>query len=323
MSQKSMEEEVFKLAPMEEKDRFIGSKLVSMKEAVSSIPDGSHIALGGFSITRCVIAFTHEMIRQRKRDLTISQGLAGMDTDLLVGGGCVRHLIYGGGSIDRFGLLECINRAIGNKTITIEEYSGLSVSFKFLAGALGLPFLPVKSIMGSDIYKNLKKESGNKLVVEATCPFTGASLLYLRALTPEVAILHVNQSDEEGNAIIYGPRWDNPELAKASKRIILISEEIVPGGYLQKVAESVFVPSFRVEKVVHVPFGAHPTAVYRAYDYDADHLKYYAEQHKEEKKFEKYLDNYVIGVSDFYEYLERIGGLRRLLNLKSDVLLGY
>ena len=301
----------------------MGIKLVSITEAVSSIPDGSHIALGGFAITRCVIAFTHEMIRQRKRDLVISQCVAGMDTDLLVGAGCVRHLIYGGGSLDRFGLLECINRAIGSKAITIEEYSSLSVCFKFLAGALGLPFLPVKSIMGSDIHKNLKKESGNELVVEATCPFTGERLLYLRALNPDVAILHVNQSDEEGNAIIYGPTWDNPELAKASKRIILISEEIVPRGYLQKVAESVFVSSFRVEKVVHVPFGAHPTAVYRAYDFDADHLKYYAEQNKDEKKFKEYLDYYVLGVSDFCGYLERIGGLRKLWSIKADLFLGY
>jgi len=294
-----------------------------MAEAVSSIPNGSHIALGGFAITRCVIAFVHEMIRQSKRDLVISQCIAGMDTDLLVGAGCVKHLIYGGGSLDRFGLHECINRAIDSKTITIEEYSSLSICFKFLAGSLGLPFLPIKSIIGSDIHQNLKKEAREMLVKEAICPFTGENLLYLRALNPDVAILHMNQSDEEGNAIIYGPTWDNPELAKASKRIILISEEIVPRGYLQKVAESVFVPAFRVEKVVHTPFGAHPTAVYRVYDFDADHLKYYAEQNKDEKKFKEYLDYYVLGVSDFWGYLERIGGLHKLWSLKADVALGY
>jgi glutaconate CoA-transferase subunit A len=299
------------------------NKLTSMAEAVSSIPNGSHIALGGFAITRCVIAFVHEMIRQSKRDLVISQCIAGMDTDLLVGAGCVKHLIYGGGSLDRFGLHECINRAIDSKTITIEEYSSLSICFKFLAGSLGLPFLPIKSLIGSDIHQNLKKEAREMVVKEAICPFTGENLLYLRALNPDIAILHVNQSDEEGNAIIYGPTWDNPELAKASQRIILISEEIVPRGYLQKVAESVFVPAFRVEKVVHTPFGAHPTAVYRAYDFDADHLKYYAEQNKDEKKFKEYLDYYVLGVSDFWGYLERIGGLRKLWSLKADVALGY
>src|SRR4030042_1453371 len=99
------------------------NKLVSMAEAASSIPNGSHIALGGFAITRGVIAFVHEMIRQSKRDLIVSQCIIGMETDLLVGAGCVSHLIYGGGSLDHFGLCEANNRAIGRKIITIEEYS--------------------------------------------------------------------------------------------------------------------------------------------------------------------------------------------------------
>jgi glutaconate CoA-transferase subunit A len=299
------------------------NKLVSMAEAASSIPNGSHIALGGFAITRCVIAFVHEMIRQNKRDLIVSQCIAGMETDLLVGAGCVKHIIYGGGSLDRFGLHESINQAIQRKAITIEEYSSLAICFKYLAGALGLPFLPIKSMVGSDMHKDLTRDPGKGLVAEATCPFTGENLLYLRALNPDVAIIHVNTSDEDGNAIIYGPKWDNTEMAKASQRIILVAEEIVPKSHMLKVAEAVFVPGFRVEKVVHAPFGAYPTAVYRAYDYDAEHLKYYAEQHKDEKKFKEYLDQYVFGVKDFWEYLEKWGGVRRLQEIKADTHLGY
>jgi glutaconate CoA-transferase, subunit A len=301
----------------------MANKLVSTAEAVSSIPDGSHIALGGFAITRCVIAFVHEMIRQNKKNLIVSQCIIGMETDLLVGSGCVSHLVYGGGSLDHFGLCEATNRAIGRKTITIEEYSSLAICFKYLAGALGLPFLPIASVMGSDMHKNLARDPGEKLVVEATCPFTGENLLYLRALSPEVAIIHVNKSDEEGNAIILGPKWDNPEAAKASKRVILISEEIVPSHEMMKFAGSVFIPAFRVEKVVHAPFGAYPSAVYHAYDYDAEHLAYFAEQNKDEAKFKKYVDEYVLGVKDYWEYLEKWGGLRRLQGLKADAYLGY
>ena len=299
------------------------NKLVSMAEAASSIPNGSHIALGGFAITRCVIAFVHEMIRQKKRDLLVSQCIVGMETDLLVGAGCVSRLIYGGGSLDRFGLMETINRAIARKDVTIEEYSSLAICFKYLAGSLGLPFFPIKSIVGSDIYHRLKKEGPDKVVVEATCPFTGENLLYLKALTPDAAIIHVNQCDEEGNAIIYGPKWDNPEAAKASKRVILVAEEIVPKSEMIKSAESVFIPAFRVEKVVHAPFGAYPSAVYRAYDYDADHLRYYAEQNKDEKKFQEYLDRYVLNVRDYWEYLEKWGGLRKIQEIKADAHLGY
>ena len=301
----------------------MASKLVPIAEAVSSIPNRSHIALGGFAITRCVIAFAHEMIRQDKRELTVSQCIVGMETDLLVGAGCVNHLIYGGGSLDHFGLVEAINRAIARKAITIEEYSSLGICYKYLAGALGLPFLPIKSILGSDIHKNLRKEAASNLVAEAQCPFTGENLLYLRALNPDVGVIHVNRSDEEGNAIIYGPKWDNPEMAKASRRIILVTEEIVPRSHMLTVAESVFVPGFRVEKVVHVPYGAYPTSVYRAYDYDAEHLKYYAEQNRDEKTFNEYLDQYVLRVKDFWEYLEKWGGARKLQEIKADGHLGY
>ena len=299
------------------------NKLVSMAEAVSSIPDGSHVALGGFAITRCVVAFVHEMIRQSKRNLTVSQCIIGIETDLLVGTGCVSHLIYGGGSLDHFGLCEANNRAIGRKAITIEEYSSLAICFKYLAGALGLPFLPIKSVMGSDMHKNLARDPGKKLVADATCPFTGEKLLYLRALNPDVAIIHVNKADEEGNAVILGPKWDNPEAAKASKRVILIAEEIVPSHEMVKVADSVFVPAFRVDKVVHAPWGAYPSAVYHVYDYDAKHIEYYAEQNKDETKFKKYVDDYILGVKDHWEYLEKWGGIRRLQELKADAYLGY
>jgi glutaconate CoA-transferase subunit A len=263
------------------------------------------------------------MIRQKKRNLTVSQCIIGMETDLLVGSGCVSHLIYGGGSLDHFGLCEANNRAIGRKAITIEEYSSLAICFKYLAGALGLPFLPITSVMGSDMHKALAAVPGKKLVAEANCPFTGEKLLYLRALNPDVAVVHVNKCDEEGNAIILGPKWDNPEAAKASKRVILIAEEIVPSHDMVKLADSVFIPAFRVDKVVHAPWGAYPSAVYHVYDYDAEHIEYYAAQNKDEAKFKKYVDDYILGVKDYWEYLEKWGGLRRLQALKADAHLGY
>ena len=124
------------------------TKLSTLTEAVASIPSGAHLALSGFAITRCTMAFTREVIRQGINNLTISQCVGAMDADMLVGAGAVTRMIYGGGSLDRFGRLNCVNRGIENGTLAAEEYSSLSVAFRYLAGALGIPFIPIRSLRG-------------------------------------------------------------------------------------------------------------------------------------------------------------------------------
>src|SRR6185295_15044204 len=124
-------------------------KIRLINEVVASVPDGAHIGLGGFAIARNVIAVVHELIRQNKRDLTVSQGVAGLDTDLIVAAGAVKRLIIGGGSLDRFGPVHCINRAREQGSLTFEDWTSLSVCFRYLAGALGLSFIPIKSLIAS------------------------------------------------------------------------------------------------------------------------------------------------------------------------------
>ena len=126
-------------------------KVKSVSEVVRSIPSGSHIALGGFAIARNLIAVVHELIRQQKRDLTLSQGVVGLETDLLVGAGLVGHLIMGGGSLDRFGPAHCVNRARETKSLRYEDYTSLSICFRYLAGALGLSYIPIKALFASEI----------------------------------------------------------------------------------------------------------------------------------------------------------------------------
>ena len=133
------------------------TKLTSLGEAVASIPSGSHIALSGFAIARCTVAFTHEVIRQGTKGLTLSQCLGGMDTDMLVGAGAVDRLIYGGGSLDRFGRLAFVNAGIENGSLKAELYSSLSITFRFLAGSLGLPFIPIRSLVGSVVLSQLQE----------------------------------------------------------------------------------------------------------------------------------------------------------------------
>ena len=125
-------------------------KIKTAAEVVRTVPDGTHVALGGFAIARNPVAVVHELIRQGKRNMTLSQGVAGLDTDLLVGAGAVSRLIIGGGSLDRFGPVHCINRAREARSLVWEDWSSLSICFRYLAGALGLSFIPIKSLIASE-----------------------------------------------------------------------------------------------------------------------------------------------------------------------------
>src|SRR3990167_5078495 len=184
----------------------MADKVKSAAEVVRTIPDGAQIALGGFAIARNVITVVHELIRQQKKDLTLSQCVMGMDTDLLVVAGLVRRLIVGGGSLDKFGLVQCVNRARENGDIISLDMTSLSVCFSYMAGALGLSFIPIKSMLASDVLERLERGPGAEFVRRIHCPFTGDEYVALKALTPDVALVHVQVADEQGNCQIHGPK---------------------------------------------------------------------------------------------------------------------
>jgi glutaconate CoA-transferase subunit A len=301
----------------------MANKVKSVSEVVNTIPSGAHIALGGFAIARCVITVVHELIRQQKRDLTISQGIIGLDTDLLVGAGLVSRLIMGGGSLDRFGPAHCVNRARESKSLRCEDYTSLSICFRYLAGALGLSFIPIKSLLASEVLERLEAGPAAGDVKRSKCPFTGEEYVLLRALTPDVSLVHVQVADPEGNCRIDGPRWENEEEAKAGRRVIVVAEEIVPTEYIQRSPERTIIPGHRVEAVIHQPFGAFPTAVFGRYDYDTDHLRMYVNHAKEPGRVKEYLEKFVLGSRDHWEYLDKLGGLRRMEELRADPVSGY
>ncbi|MBN1658198.1 MAG: CoA transferase subunit A [Anaerolineae bacterium] len=298
------------------------NKLATLAEAVATIPDGAHVALSGFAITRCTMAFAAEVVRQGIKALTVSQCVGAMDADLMAGGGALERIVYGGGSLDRFGRLNCVNRGIEEGSLIAEEYSSLSMAFRYMAGALGLPFIPIRSLRGSDILKRLEEIAPSD-IAHVDDPFTGEDWLVLKPLLPDVAVVQVQAADEEGNAWILGPRWDNEEQVKASSRAIVITERLVPTEMIRREPERTTIPGFRVSHVVHLPFSAHPTSVYQAYDYDADQIRCYAEASKTREGFERYLDQYVHGVQDHWGYLELNGGMKRLSMLAADPILGY
>ncbi len=301
----------------------MADKVKDVTEVVRTIPDGSSIALGGFAIARNPIAVVHELIRQQKKNLTLSQAVMGLDTDLLVGAGLVSRLIVGGGSLDRFGPVHCVNRAREGRTLEAHDMSSLSITFRYLAGALGISFIPIKSLIASEVLERLEAGGAAADVRRMTCPFTGEPYVLLRALTPDVALVHVQVADRDGNCQIDGPRWENEEQAKAARRVIVVAEELVSTEYIRRAPERTVIPGYRVEAVIHQPFGAHPTSVFRCYDYDAEHLTLWIEHARRAETVRKYLDTWVFGTRDHWEYLDKAGGLHRLADLRADRILGY
>lgn len=297
-------------------------KVTHLADAVSCIEPGSHIALSGFATARCPMAFSHEVIRQGIKNLTVSQCVAGMDADILVGAGAVERIIYGGGSRGRSGQHYCLVRAIEKGTLMTEELSSLSMTFRYLAGSLGLPFIPIRSLQGSDILKQLQ-ESEVPVVSTMIDPFSGEEWLVLKPLTPDMAVVQVQVADKEGNAWIQGPYWDNEEQVKSSKRTVVITESLVSTEAIRRDPGRTMIPGFKVSHVVHLPFSAHPTSVYNCYDFDEEHIHNYAELSKTEEGFKKYLDEFVYAVKDHWGYLDLIGGMKYLKDLIADPVLGY
>jgi len=298
------------------------SKVTTLSEAVSSIPEGSHVALSGFATARCAMAFAHEVIRQKLVNLTVSQCVAGMDADILAGAGSISKIVYGGGSRGRSGQHHCLNRAIEQGTVIAEEYSSLSMAFRYLSGSLGLPFIPIRSLRGSDILERVQEIAPGTTSILVD-PFTGDEWLVLKPLEPDVAVIQVQVADEEGNAWILGPRWENEEQVKASKRTIVITERLVSTEMIRREPDRTLVPGFLVSHVVNLPFSAHPSSVYQVYDFDSEHIDQYASASKTPTGFQEYLDQYVHGVKDHWAYLEQVGGMQYLNRLIADPILGY
>lgn len=236
---------------------------MSLAAALSGVTDGTHLALTGFSVTRSAVGAAAELIRAGRMGLTLTQVVGSLETDMLVGSGCVDRLIYSGGSLDRFGPLHSVNRAI-SAGMAADEYSTLSLTLRLLAGSLGLPFLPTRSLIGSQLLERLVSAGGAAMTTD---PFSGSPVLALPALRPDVAIVHADVCDEQGNASVSGPLWSIRETALASAKVIVTAERVVPVGAIEP--GRVTIPGTTVTAVAEVPGGARPTAVYGAYDYDA------------------------------------------------------
>ena len=299
------------------------SKLRELSDIVREIPDGASMGLGGFIITRCPMAFAAELIRQGKKDLTCYSIMGTMEADMLVGAGCVREYSYAGGSLDRFGRLDRVNESIknGNKPTVIKEYSALSLAQMFQAGAAGLPFVATKALLGTDMLKILL-ENQDDSVRMGKDPWTGEDWLFLKACRPDYCVIHANAVDETGNVIIHGAVWDL-DLAKAGKKLIVTAERLVSNEYVKAHPEEVRIPSAYTYAAAILPAGCYPTAIFGELDFDAKAMWHYAAANQRQDTFDAMMKEYVYGTKDHYEFIEKVGGLKRLAELQVDSTKSY
>ncbi len=300
-------------------NRESGDKIKTLPEAVKLINDGDTMTFSGISINAHPVAFTHEVIRQRKRNLEIAGSGAWHVNNLLLGAGCVDRMIIIADSSEIGGVAPALRRAVEEGYLKVEDYSYFAVASRFLAAAIGIPFMPTKSMLGSDMLRQTWLDGENKFrIIE--CPFSGEKVVLVPALKPDVAVIHAQYADADGNVQMLGPTALADEQARASDKVIVTVEKIVNEDAIRRRPELTVIPSFIVDVIVEVPYGAHPTSLFACYDYDIEHLKYAFEQSKDEEKFKKYLDKFVYGVKSHLDYLELVGGSTRLLQLRKQAV---
>ncbi|MHB9074265.1 MAG: CoA transferase subunit A [Desulfobaccales bacterium] len=314
------------------------NKVMTLTEAIKQyVHDSALISFGGFSVTQCPMAAVHEIIRQRIKNLHVVACSNGQAVDELVGAGCVEgvEIAYGGNG--RFAAT-CFRfrKAAEQGEIKVEDYSNYQMTLRFMAGAMGVPFLPTYSSLGTDIVKTWRFNEEDrrddlrlalkKLVIMEN-PFKRNDhvdqVVLVPALQPDVTIIHAQQCDASGNTRLLGLLYADVEQAKASKHVIVTCEEIVETEELRKEPDKNQIVNFQVSAVVEVPWGAYPGAVFGYYDYDPQFLReFYPRVAKDDAEWQKYLATYVYGMKDRQEFLELIG-TDRLDSLRADKALGY
>ena len=300
------------------------TKVMGMKQAISRfVHDGDMIVIEGFTHLICFAA-AHEIIRQRRRELTLCRLTPDLIYDQLIGAGCVRRLVFSWAGNPGAGPLYALRRAVEHgipNRLELEEFSHYGMVARLTAGAARLPFYPLRNYMGSDLPRV------NPQIKKVTCPFTGEELAAVPAFNPYTAIIHAQSADENGKAQICGLLGVQKEAAFASRNTIVVAEEIVPESVIRSDPNRTLIPGLIVNAVVREPFGCHPSYAQGFYDRDNSFYLRWRDISKDVARFNSYLDEWVYGVRDRAAYVERMGaslaGLKARDHFCEPVNYGY
>ncbi len=287
-------------------------KLMSEQEAIARfVHDGDYIAKELYGTVRAPMSLARELVRQGKKHLrAVGQGV--LELDLWIAAGLIEAMDITYHGLEVYGVSHVLRRAAEAGRLQLVEWSNGAITWRMKAAAIGVPFIPVKSMLGSDTLRY----SAAKVV---ECPFTGEKVALLPALVIDVGLIHVHRADRYGNAQIEGISGFAFEMARACKRLIVSAEEIVDTEEIRKYPDRTIIPYYLVDAVVHAPFGSHPGEMVYRYERDEPHIRDYVEMSKTVEGMQAYMDKYVYGVSSHEEYLELIGQ-ERLRQLQDAVV---
>ncbi|HEY6287794.1 MAG TPA: CoA-transferase [Ktedonobacteraceae bacterium] len=288
------------------------SKLTSMTGAIAHyVPDGSSVAIGLALEPFIPFAASHEIIRQQRRNLTLIGPISDILFDQLIGAGCVDKVKAAWVGNVSEGLAHCYRRAIEQSiphSIVTEEHSNFTIGLALLAGSLGVPYIPTRSLLGSDLPRQ------NPTFFQQQSPLDDSPLLLVPAVQPDVTIIHVQRSDIDGNAHFWGSLGVCEEAMLAARNVILVAEEIVSREVILSDPNRVVGPSFKVQAVVHEPWGAHPSAVSGYYNRDHQYYHEYHTRTRTTEGFQQWLDEWVLNMPNRDAYVTKLGE-ERLHNL--------
>ena len=295
------------------KNRSMVDKCMNAAEAVTRfIPDGCFLAAGGFGTNRIPTEILHEVVRQRRRNLTFLGHTSTHDFEILCAGNCLSRVdaayIVG---LEARGLSPVARRVMQSGEVEVCEWTNYALSVRLRAAADGLPFGVLRSMLGTDTFVR----SAAKVI---ECPYTGQKLTAVPACSPDVAVVHVHEADAFGNARIHGISVADMELVRAAKRVVVTTERLIDTDEIRRYPEATMIPFYLVDAVVHSPYGSYPGNMPYEYFSDEDHLAEWLAAERDPEVFAAFLEKHIYGVAEFQGYLEICGGEARLAALKAE-----
>jgi glutaconate CoA-transferase subunit A len=298
------------------KQRSLTNKIMSVKEAVSRfVQDGDYLASGGFGTNRIATAVLHEILRQKKRNLSLAGHTATHDFQILAAGNMDGEKLLARVDaayivgLEARGLSPHARRVMQSGTVEVSEWTNYALAVRLRAAAAGVSFMPCRNMMGTDTFRH----SGAK---EILCPFTGEKFVALPALYPDIGIIHVHEGDCYGNCRIRGITVADYDLARASKKLIITAERIISNDEIRSAPHLTVIPSLCVDAVCEVPYGSYPGNMPGEYFSDEEHLREWLQAEKDETEFRAFLQKYIYGVPDFASYLRLCGGMEKIRTLR-------